>query len=201
MFQYGDSLYVTDWQVLVIERIQKTTGLHRKTVHSNIGHLMDVKVVSRDHQLGAFPHFSHLTLFLSLLHYRRIVCVFLSGNNTCGVGNGGCSHLCLMRSTYSYVCACPDGSTDTSCSEKPRFDGNSFDVRIESVTFFIFSSRQQRFQLCENNVSLLLIFFVAVRSRTLREVCVDDLSSLVTSHSSHASSQSFSCSCCFSPSS
>ena len=132
---------------------------------------MDVKVVSREHQLGAFPHFSHLPLSLSLLHYSRILCVFLSGNNTCGVGNGGCSHLCLMRSTYSYVCACPDGSTDTSCSEKPRFDGNSFDVRIESVTFFIFSSRQLHFQLCEINVSLLLIFCSCSEPDAARGLC------------------------------
>ena len=76
MFQYGDSLYVTDWQVLVIERIQKTTGLHRKTVHSNVGHLMDVKVVSRDYQLGAFPHFSHLTLFLSYITVAFCVCFY-----------------------------------------------------------------------------------------------------------------------------
>ena len=76
-----------------------------------------------------------------------------------------------MRSTYSYVCACPDGSTDTSCSEKPRFDGNSFDVRIESVTFFIFSSRQLHFQLCEINVSLLLIFCSCSEPDAARGLC------------------------------
>ena len=29
--------------------------------------------------------------------------------NTCAVGNGGCSHLCLLASGGSHSCACPTG--------------------------------------------------------------------------------------------
>ena len=39
--------------MLTIERIRKTSGLSRKIMQNNIGHLMDIKVVSRDQQLGS----------------------------------------------------------------------------------------------------------------------------------------------------
>ena len=43
-----------------------------------------------------------------------VFCV-LKGTNACALKNGGCSHLCLAR-TSDYVCACPDEPGPLPCS-------------------------------------------------------------------------------------
>ncbi|XP_029438438.1 low-density lipoprotein receptor-related protein 4 isoform X2 [Rhinatrema bivittatum] len=86
-------IYWTDWQTKSIQRVDKYSGRNKETVLANVEDLMDIIVVSPQRQ---------------------------TGSNACGVNNGGCSHLCLAR-TSDFICACPDDLEGQPCSISPGF--------------------------------------------------------------------------------
>ncbi|XP_076116037.1 low-density lipoprotein receptor-related protein 6-like isoform X1 [Mytilus galloprovincialis] len=77
----GDYIYWTDWQRRSIERVNKRSGIDRKTIVDQLPDLMGLKAVNL---------------------------VKIEGTNPCAHNNGECSHLCLMTPNKS-VCACPMG--------------------------------------------------------------------------------------------
>ena len=50
--QYGDHLYVSDWQLQGIERFNKLTGRGRTIIRSKLEGIMDIRVVAEDIQTG-----------------------------------------------------------------------------------------------------------------------------------------------------
>ncbi|VDI30227.1 low density lipoprotein receptor-related protein 5/6 [Mytilus galloprovincialis] len=77
----GDYIYWTDWQRRSIERVDKRSGIDRKTIVDQLSDLMGLKAVNL---------------------------VKIEGTNPCAHNNGECSHLCLITPNKS-VCACPMG--------------------------------------------------------------------------------------------
>ncbi|XP_078669811.1 low-density lipoprotein receptor-related protein 4-like isoform X3 [Branchiostoma floridae x Branchiostoma belcheri] len=95
---HKDKVYWTDWQSKSIQSADKITGLRRQVLRENLENLMDIHMYHKDRQPVPSP---------------------------CQVGNGGCSHLCLiapLSSGRGYSCACPTGVTllgdDRTC--QPR---------------------------------------------------------------------------------
>uniref|UniRef100_T1KEV8 EGF-like domain-containing protein n=1 Tax=Tetranychus urticae TaxID=32264 RepID=T1KEV8_TETUR len=89
---YGPHVYWTDWQVKAIERSDKEGKRQAKElVVDNIEYLMEIKMVAPSRQ---------------------------PGTNPCGIGNGGCTHLCLFR-PQGYICACPTVQDSRPCSQVP----------------------------------------------------------------------------------
>ena len=79
----GEYIYWTDWQRRSIERVNKRSGIDRKTIVDQLPDLMGLKAVNL---------------------------VKIEGTNPCAKNNAGCSHLCLMMAEpYKPVCACPMG--------------------------------------------------------------------------------------------
>uniref|UniRef100_A0A3B3Q1Q7 Low density lipoprotein receptor-related protein 6 n=1 Tax=Paramormyrops kingsleyae TaxID=1676925 RepID=A0A3B3Q1Q7_9TELE len=82
---YEDTLFWTDWNTHSIHSCNKRTGEDRREVHSNIFSPMDLHAYSQKRQ----PH---------------------APESPCTVGNGGCSHLCLLSPVKPFFqCACPTG--------------------------------------------------------------------------------------------
>ncbi len=79
--QYQDYLYWTDWKTHSIERCNKSSGLDRIQIQDELDYVMDLLVFHASRQ---------------------------SGDNTCKMDNGGCSHLCIAHPTgSSHHCSCP----------------------------------------------------------------------------------------------
>ncbi|XP_064603510.1 low-density lipoprotein receptor-related protein 6-like isoform X2 [Liolophura sinensis] len=85
--QYEDFIFWTDWKTNCIERANKTSGSNRTVIQEKVDLIMDILVFHASRQ---------------------------SGWNTCGLNNGGCSHLCLAQPSESlgvnstrHKCACP----------------------------------------------------------------------------------------------
>lgn len=69
----------------VVESANRVNGSDRKVIHRSLDYISELKI-----------------------HYRGSG----SGNNQCGVDNGGCSHLCLaIPHSLKYRCACPQHYT------------------------------------------------------------------------------------------
>uniref|UniRef100_A0A672TRT8 Low-density lipoprotein receptor-related protein 4 n=1 Tax=Strigops habroptila TaxID=2489341 RepID=A0A672TRT8_STRHB len=80
---YGERIYWTDWQAKSIQSADRRTGQARETLQDNLENLMDIHVFHR---------------------HRPPV------HTACEVGNGGCSHLCLLAPLpKGYSCTCPTG--------------------------------------------------------------------------------------------
>ncbi|XP_053206741.1 low-density lipoprotein receptor-related protein 4-like [Panonychus citri] len=89
---YGPHVYWTDWQIKAIERSDKDGKRSAKElIVDNIEYLMEIKMVAPSRQ---------------------------PGTNPCGIGNGGCTHLCLFR-PQGYICACPTVQDSRPCSQVP----------------------------------------------------------------------------------
>lgn len=82
--QLGDYLYWTDWQRHTIDRVNKITGLDRKTIVDNLPNLMGVKALSFNG-----PPLS---------------------SNPCSHNNGNCSQLCFYKPNGQFYCACEIGN-------------------------------------------------------------------------------------------
>jgi low density lipoprotein-related protein 2 len=54
LFQYGNWLYVTDWQTNAIERFDKMTGGGHQTLQDKLGGPMDVQMIAQDRQKGKY---------------------------------------------------------------------------------------------------------------------------------------------------
>uniref|UniRef100_A0A673ZAX5 Low density lipoprotein receptor-related protein 5 n=1 Tax=Salmo trutta TaxID=8032 RepID=A0A673ZAX5_SALTR len=79
-----ETLYWTDWQTRSIHACNKHTGDKRREILSGIYSPMDIQVLGPDRQPDI--------------------------QTPCSVGNGGCSHLCLLSPMQPfYSCACPTG--------------------------------------------------------------------------------------------
>ncbi|XP_073967199.1 low-density lipoprotein receptor-related protein 6-like [Choristoneura fumiferana] len=98
---YGDRVFWGDWNTGLIEAASKLDGSHRKSIHSQLDFLSDLKIY----------------------HRARA-----AAGNQCGVDNGGCSHLCLplpSETRADYRCACPThyklNRDNLTCSEPEEF--------------------------------------------------------------------------------
>ncbi|XP_072448783.1 low-density lipoprotein receptor-related protein 4 isoform X1 [Chiloscyllium punctatum] len=91
--QHDRWIYWTDWQTKSVQRVDKYTGRNKETILANVEGLMDIIVVSPQRQ---------------------------TGTNSCGVNNGGCTHLCFARAT-DFVCDCPDEPDGRLCSVVPGY--------------------------------------------------------------------------------
>lgn len=94
--QYKDFIFWGDHDDNTISRANKLNGGNRTMIEANIGYIMDVKVFHGTRQVGW---------------------------NDCGIGNGGCSHLCIPLPGKKHTCACPnhfsiDEEKNTTCIGK-----------------------------------------------------------------------------------
>ncbi|XP_071956697.1 low-density lipoprotein receptor-related protein 4-like [Antedon mediterranea] len=78
---HNDRIYWTDWEDNSIYSAEKSTGLDRQIIRSNLEDLMDIHVY----------------------HKRKH-----KGHSSCAKNNGGCSDLCLIT-PLGHTCACPKG--------------------------------------------------------------------------------------------
>ncbi|XP_060531905.1 low-density lipoprotein receptor-related protein 4-like [Cylas formicarius] len=92
---FGDDMFWTDWESKTIEKADKVTGGNRTVLVRNLNDLMGITVFHRSRKSVRTP---------------------------CTVNNGGCSHLCLLKSK-GYTCACPTGiklgDDHKSCASGP----------------------------------------------------------------------------------
>ncbi|KAJ0179555.1 hypothetical protein K1T71_005267 [Dendrolimus kikuchii] len=65
---YEDRVFWGDWNTGIVETANRVNGSNRKVIHRSLDYISELKVYHRGSG---------------------------SGNNQCGVDNGGCSHLCL----------------------------------------------------------------------------------------------------------
>ncbi|XP_028177587.1 low-density lipoprotein receptor-related protein 6 [Ostrinia furnacalis] len=96
---YGEKVFWGDWNTGLIEVANKVDGTDRKTIHTSLDYITDLKVYHRTRAAGA---------------------------NQCGVDNGGCAHLCLvLPARADYRCACPThhrlARDNLTCSEPEEF--------------------------------------------------------------------------------
>ncbi|CAF4853997.1 unnamed protein product [Pieris macdunnoughi] len=95
---YGDKVYWGDWNTGIIESAKKTDGSDRKTIHTQLDYISDLRIYHR--AKDSLP-------------------------NQCGVDNGGCSHLCLPLPSNDFRCACPAhfrlNRDNITCSEPEEF--------------------------------------------------------------------------------
>lgn len=82
---YQDYVYWSDWETGSIERVFKSNGTNQIRIQDNLDFVVDVRVYHSSRQTGWNP--------------------------CAGVGNGGCSHLCLAQPTSNQKgkrkCSCP----------------------------------------------------------------------------------------------
>ncbi|KAJ7345670.1 hypothetical protein JRQ81_001620, partial [Phrynocephalus forsythii] len=80
---FEDTVYWTDWNTRTVEKGNKYDGSGRTVLVNTTHRPFDIHVYHP---------------------YRQPIV-----SNPCGTNNGGCSHLCLIKSGgYGYSCACPD---------------------------------------------------------------------------------------------
>ncbi|CAG9792217.1 unnamed protein product [Diatraea saccharalis] len=96
---YGDRVFWGDWNTGLIEVAKKTDGTERKTIHTQLDYITDLKVYHRTRA---------------------------AGSSQCDVDNGGCSHLCLpLPLPVEYRCSCPThfrlNRDNLTCSEPEEF--------------------------------------------------------------------------------
>ncbi|XP_047545765.1 low-density lipoprotein receptor-related protein 6 [Vanessa atalanta] len=95
---YADRVFWGDWNTGLIESATKLNGTDRKTIHTQLDYISDLKVYHRARD--SLP-------------------------NQCGVDNGGCTHLCLPLPNNDYRCACPThyrlNRDNLTCSEPEEF--------------------------------------------------------------------------------
>ncbi|XP_019869028.2 low-density lipoprotein receptor-related protein 4 isoform X2 [Aethina tumida] len=93
---FGNNIYWSDWQNMSIEKANKLTGQNRTILSTSMNGVMDVRVFHRN---------------------RKNI------RSSCNNNNGGCSHLCLLRSK-SHSCACPTGiklgDDGKTCANGPK---------------------------------------------------------------------------------
>ncbi|XP_056643570.1 low-density lipoprotein receptor-related protein 4 isoform X1 [Diorhabda sublineata] len=101
---YGDHIYWTDWETQNIERANKFTGKNRTVLSNSMNDLMDVRVFHRNRK---------------------------NLKTSCGVNNGGCSHLCFLR-PKGHSCGCPIGI---------KLGGDGLTCEKGPVNYLIFAHR------------------------------------------------------------
>ncbi|XP_063823720.1 low-density lipoprotein receptor-related protein 5-like [Ostrinia nubilalis] len=128
---YGEKVFWGDWNTGLIEVANKVDGTDRKTIHTSLDYITDLKVYHRTRAAGANQcgvdngGCAHLCLVLPAradyrcacpTHHRlardNLTCSASASSDTvhnqCGVDNGGCAHLCLvLPARADYRCACP----------------------------------------------------------------------------------------------
>ncbi|XP_032511733.2 low-density lipoprotein receptor-related protein 6 [Danaus plexippus] len=95
---YNDRVFWGDWNTGLVEVAKKSDGSSRRTIHTQLDYISDLKVYHRGRD---------------------------NLSNQCGVDNGGCSHLCLPLTNNDYRCACPThyrlNRDNLTCSEPEEF--------------------------------------------------------------------------------
>ncbi|XP_068628110.1 low-density lipoprotein receptor-related protein 6 [Battus philenor] len=98
---YGDRVFWGDWNTGLVESAKKTDGSDRKSVHSGLDYISDLKVYQRGRGRG-----------------RE------TDGSQCGADNGGCAHLCLPRDE-DFRCSCPAhyrrNPDNLTCSEPEEY--------------------------------------------------------------------------------
>ncbi|VDN01460.1 unnamed protein product [Thelazia callipaeda] len=79
---FGNYVYWTDWHATAIIRANKWNGSDVRVIEGTSIQLFDLKIIHRSRQPRGLK-------------------------NPCGENNGGCSHICLIDSSSSRICACP----------------------------------------------------------------------------------------------
>lgn len=93
---FGNHVYWSDWRVAAIIRANKWNGSSVRVVEGTSLKPFDVKIIHRSRQPQGLK-------------------------NPCRENNGGCSHICLINSSTTRVCACPhmmllkEGSDGSQC--------------------------------------------------------------------------------------
>nr|XP_018898096.1 PREDICTED: low-density lipoprotein receptor-related protein 4 [Bemisia tabaci] len=109
-------LYLTDWKSETLQRVHKSTGTGLEIISNNLKTPMEMRYIEMDKV----------------------------DDNSCGLNNGGCSHLCL-RTASAYMCKCPTGL-------KMKDDGKTCSSQLFS--FIMISAKQAIFRVSTDTPEL-----------------------------------------------